>query len=188
MHQDELGEGRVQDTDLVMRIGQGDRRAMKELYERHQAGLFRFVRSRLGDAYEAADVMQETFLEVWKSATRFQGKSSVKTWLYGIARNKAVDRVRRAQRTSLRDTVDETVEDDSPSAQAVMEAASDAARVKACLEKLPEVQRNAVRLTFYEDLSYPEASEVEGVPVGTIKTRIFHAKKLLMRCLTRDGG
>ncbi|MAC79987.1 MAG: RNA polymerase [Rhodobacteraceae bacterium] len=176
----------MQDTDLVARIGQGDRRAMKELYERHQAGMFRFVQSRLGDAFEAADVMQETFLEVWRTATRFQGKSSVKTWLYGIARNKAVDRVRKAQRTSLRDTVDDTIADDSPSPQAVMEAANDAARVKACMDKLPDAQKNAIRLTFYEDLSYPEASEVEGVPVGTIKTRIFHAKKLLMRCLTRD--
>ncbi|WP_428925727.1 RNA polymerase sigma factor [Marinibacterium sp. SX1] len=177
----------MQDAELLTRIGQGDRAAMKVFYERHQAGLYRFIKLRLGDAFEAADVMQEAFLEVWKAAGRFRGQSSVKTWLYGIARNKAVDRVRKAQRVSLRDAPDDTLADDSPSAQAVMEAAADARKLKACLGKLPEVQQSAVRLAFYEDLSYPQAAEVEGVPVGTIKTRIHHAKKLLMRCLTREA-
>ena len=176
----------MQDVELIRRIGQGDRTAMKAFYERHQAGLFHFIRGRLGDAFEAADVMQEAFLEVWKAAERFRGQSSAKTWLYGIARNKAVDRVRKSARVTLRDSPDDTVADDGPSAQAVLEAASDAARVRHCLDKLPKVQLSAIRLTFFDDMSYPEAAEVEGVPVGTIKTRIFHAKKLLMRCLTRD--
>ncbi|MEM8728927.1 MAG: RNA polymerase sigma factor [Pseudomonadota bacterium] len=173
----------MQDAELVTRISQGDRQAMRQFYERHQAGLYHFVRGRLGDAFEASDVMQEAFLEVWKGASRFKGHSSAKTWLYGIARNKAVDRVRKSQRVTLKDNPDETLADDSPTPQAVMEAASDAARVKECMDKLPDVQRAAVRLAFYEDLSYPEAADVEGVPVGTIKTRIHHAKKLLLRCL-----
>ncbi|MBB96034.1 MAG: RNA polymerase [Rhodobacteraceae bacterium] len=175
----------MQDTELLALIGQGDRRAMKAFYERHQAGLYRFIKLKLGDAFEAADVMQEAFLEVWKAAGRFKGQSSVKTWLYGIARNKAVDRVRKAQRTTLRDNPDETLADDSPSAQAVMEASADAERLRDCMGKLPAVQLSAIRLAFFDDMSYPQAAEVEGVPVGTIKTRIHHAKKLLMHCLTR---
>ena len=149
------------DVELVRLIGNGDRRAMKQLYELHQAGLYRFVRTRLNDAFEASDVMQEAFLEVWRGAGRFKGQSSVKTWLYGIARNKAVDRIRRSQRLTLRDTPDETVADESPSPLAVIEAAGDAARVRACLAKLTTAQQSAVRLTFYDDLSYPEAAEVE---------------------------
>lgn len=175
----------MQDAELVKRIGQGDRLAMKAFYERHQAGLFHFIRGRLGDAFEASDVMQEAFLEVWKAADRFRGQSSAKTWLYGIARNKAVDRVRKSARTTLRDTPDETVADEGPTAQEVIEAAGDAAQVRACMDKLPAVQLSAIRLAFFDDMSYPEAAEVEGVPVGTIKTRIHHAKKLLMHCLTR---
>lgn len=175
----------MNDAELLERIGQGDRTAMKSLYERHQAPLYHFIRARLGDAFEAADVMQEAFLEVWRTASRYEGRSSVKTWIYGIARNKAVDRIRKSSRVMLRDTPDETVPDDSPSAQAVMEATGDASRLRICMAKLAEAQRTAIRLAFFDDLSYPEVAEVEGVPVGTIKTRIHHAKKLLMHCLTR---
>ncbi|MGR3563602.1 MAG: RNA polymerase sigma factor [Heliomarina sp.] len=173
------------DVDLVARIGRGDRIAMKELYERHQAGLYHFVRMKLGDAFEASDVMQDAFMEVWRRADRFKGQSSVKTWIYGIARNKAVDRIRRSTRMTLRETPDDTVPDETPSALAVIEATSDAVRLRACLEKLTAAQKSVVRLTFFEDLTYPEAAEVEGVPVGTVKTRIHHAKKLLMHCLTK---
>lgn len=178
----------MKDAELLAQVGRGDKIAMKALYDRHQAGLYRFIRSRIGDAFEAADVMQEAFLEVWRGSDRYQGNASVKTWIYGIARNKAVDRVRRGARVTLTDTPDETLPDDGPSALEVIEAASDAERLRVCLEKLAPAQKSAVRLAFYEDLSYPEVAEVEGVPVGTIKTRIHHAKKLLMRCLTRLTG
>ncbi|MEC7259649.1 MAG: RNA polymerase sigma factor [Pseudomonadota bacterium] len=174
------------DADLVDRIGRGDRAAMKAFYDRHQAGLHRFIRIRIGDAFEASDILQETFLEVWRNAQRFRGASAPRTWLYGIARNKAVDRLRRSSRTTLRDLPDDTIPDEAPSPLAVIEAASDAERLRACIGKLTPAQQSAVRLTFFEDLSYPEAAEVEGVPVGTIKTRIHHAKKLLMHCLTRN--
>lgn len=175
----------MQDADLLELIGRGDRAAMRLLYERHQAGLYNFICARLGDAFEAADVMQDAFLEVWRAADRFQGNSSVKTWLYGIARNKAVDRIRGSQRVTMVDRADETLADDSPSPLAVIEAAGDAARLRTCLEKLSPAQRSTVRLAFYEDLTYPEVAAVEGIPVGTVKTRIFHAKQALMRCLTR---
>lgn len=175
----------MQDKELLSLIARGDKAAMKALYQRHEASLYHFIRSRLGDAFEASDVMQEAFLEVWRSAARYRGQSSVKTWLFGIARNKSVDRIRKANRMTLRDTPDETIPDDSPSPLDVIEAASDTQRVQECLKKLPQVQLNAVRLAFFDDLTYPEAAEVEGVPVGTIKTRIFHAKKALMHCLAR---
>lgn len=178
----------MQDSELVARIGRGDRAAMKLLYERHQAGLFAFVRARLGDAFEAADVMQEAFLEVWRVAAGFRGQASVKTWLYGIARNKAVDRMRRAQRMTLRESPDETLPDESPEPSAVIEAARDAEKLRDCLGKLPPVQLSAVRLTFFEEMTCAEAAAIEGVPVGTVKTRIHHAKKLLMHCLGRGAG
>lgn len=172
------------DADLLGRIAAGDKAAMKALYERHSDALYHFVRGRLGDAFEAADVMQDTFVEVWRHADRWQGRSTVKTWIFGIARNKAVDRVRRAVRTEVREP-DDTLPDEDPTPEAIIAAASDAARVRACIGELGEAMRTAVRLAFFDDLSYPEIAEVEGVPLGTIKTRIHHAKKLLMRCITR---
>lgn len=174
----------MDDADLIRRVGTGDRQAMKTLYERHSDALFHFLRFRLGDNFEAADVMQEAFLEVWRSAARFEGRSSAKTWIFGIGRNKAIDRMRKGSRMVLGEP-DATIPDDSPNPEKVVESASDAARVRACLEKLSDAHRSAMRLAFYEDMPYGEIAEVEGVPVGTIKTRIHHAKQLLRRCLSR---
>jgi RNA polymerase sigma-70 factor (ECF subfamily) len=73
--------------------------------------------------------------------------------------------------------------DTAPDPEAVALAASDAERVRSCLSKLKPAHLTVIRLAFYEDMTYAEIAEVEGAPEGTIKTRIFHAKKLLMRCL-----
>jgi len=160
---------------------------MKALYDRHSGPLYHFLRGRIGDSFEAADAMQEAFLEVWRSASRFEGRSTVKTWLFGIARNKAVDRLRKTSRQVLAEP-DDTIPDDAPNPEDVIAASSDAARVRECIGKLSGPHQTGVRLAFFEDLSYPEVAEVEGVPVGTIKTRIHHAKKLLMRCITALTG
>lgn len=174
----------VQDKDLLGRIAGGDKSAMKALYERHSGPLFQFLRTRIGgDAFEAADVMQEAFIEVWRSAGRYEGRSSVKTWLFGIARNKAIDRIRKLSRTSVQEP-DEAVADDAPNPEEVITAASDAVQLRNCIDKLGGPHKSAIRLAFFDDLSYPEVAEVEGVPVGTIKTRIHKAKQLLMQCLT----
>jgi RNA polymerase sigma-70 factor, ECF subfamily len=177
------GDGGLEDAELLERVGTGDRVAMRSLYERHSDALYRFIRARTGDPFEAADVMQEAFLEVWRSAARFQGRSSVKTWIYGIGRNKAADRARRSRRVVVQEP-DPELPDDAPDPAAVIEAASDAARLRECIGGLGPNHRSAIQLAFYDDLSYPEIAVVEGVPLGTVKTRIHHAKQLLMRCLT----
>jgi RNA polymerase sigma-70 factor, ECF subfamily len=172
------------DRDLLMLIAKGDKGAMKRLYERHHGGLIAFVESRLRDPMEAFDVVQDTFLDVWRSAARHEGRSSVKTWIFSIARNKTIDRFRKLGReVPLEEDFDPP--DLTPNAEAVIEAASDAAQVRACVEKLGPAQARAVKLAFYEDLGYAEIAELEQVPEGTIKTRIHHAKKLLMQCLAK---
>lgn len=172
----------VPDTELVLQIADGQKSALREIYDRYSRALGLFAKSWLHDPYEASDVVQETMLELWRSADRFKGKSSVKTWLFSIARNKAVDRNRRGSRTVLQDEEPDLV-DENPDPQAVAEAFQDAERVRACVESLSPSQRAAIHLAFYEDLSYPEIAALEKRPVGTIKTRIMHAKTLLMRCL-----
>ena len=156
---------------------------MKALYERHSDPLHRFLQSRLRDPFEAADVMQETFLEVWRSAARFEGRSSVRTWIFGIGRNKAVDRIRRGSREVVTEP-DDSLPDQSPDPEAVAVAASDAARLRGCIGRLGPSHRAAIQLAYFQDLPYAEIAAVEGVPVGTVKTRIMHAKRLLMHCLT----
>ncbi len=175
------------DADLIPRIAAGEKPAMKLLYERHSEALYRFLQARMRDRFEAADVMQEAFLEVWRGAARFEGRSSVRTWIYGIARNRSVDRLRRSHRETPSEP-DETIPDEAPDPEAIAVAASDAARVRGCLEELSGAHRTAVELAFFQELAYREIAEIEGVPTGTVKTRILHAKQLLKRCLSAVTG
>lgn len=173
----------MDDSDLLRRVGAGDRAALKALYERHSDPLYRFLRYRLRDPFEAADIVQDVFVEVWRAASRFEGRSAGRTWIFGIARNKAIDRMRRGSREVTDPDPDTGIADDAPDPEAVAVAASDAARLRDCIGRLSETHRSAIHLAFYEELPYGEIAAVEGVPVGTIKSRILHAKRLLMHCL-----
>lgn len=174
----------MDDIDLVKQIGSGDKRAMHALYLRYNEAVYAFVASRSGNSDLASDCVHDTMLDVWRSASSFAGKSSVKTWLFSIARNKLVDALRKRGKLSYVEEVPEH-EDTAPNPEAAAIAAAESARLHRCLEGLSGPQQAAIRLAFLEDLSYPEVAEVEAVPVGTIKTRIYHAKQALMRCLER---
>lgn len=170
------------DAALLERIAHGEKAALRSLYERHRGPLIAFLRSKCGDAELAADAAQDAMIEVWTSASKFSGRSSPKTWLFAIARNKLVDRLRKDARLSVVEEPPEMV-DDAPDPTVVIARAQDAKRVRACLANLSESHRSVIELAFFHELKYEEIAEVEGAPLGTIKTRIYHAKKLLMRCL-----
>lgn len=173
----------MDDTDLLRRVGASDREALKALYERHSDALHRFLRYRLRDPFDAGDVVQDVFLEIWRTAARFEGRSSARTWIFGIARNKAVDRMRRRGREVTAPEPDTGIADDAPDPEAVAVAASDAVRLRGCIAGLSDIHRSAIHLAFYEELPYAEIAAIEGVPVGTVKSRIMHAKRLLLHCL-----
>jgi len=174
----------MDDRVLIKRIGSGDRAAMRVLYDRYNGPLYAFLVSRCQNPEVSSDCVQDTMLDVMRAASRFSGKSSVKTWLFAIARNKLVDALRKRGKLSFVEEVPDT-EDDMPNPEAAAIAADDRDRLRGCIGKLSETHRIAIRLAFLEDLTYTEIAEIEEVPVGTIKTRIFHAKQALMRCLER---
>lgn len=168
---------------LLIRIADGDKQALAALYRLLEKPVFRFIRSRLNDPFEASDILHDVFMEVWRSAGRFEGRSKVQTWIFGIAYRKVIDAHRKRGRTDLVDEfADET--DDSPDAEACLAAGQEAEHVRHCIGQLKDDHRSAITLAFYEDMTYAEIAEVAGVPEGTIKTRIFHAKKLLLHCLS----
>ncbi|MEL6608823.1 MAG: RNA polymerase sigma factor [Pseudomonadota bacterium] len=171
------------DKDLIAGIVQGDKAAMRALFLRHHAGLVAFLIGRGADRSEVDDVVQDAMLDVWRSASAFAGRSSVKTWVYTIARNKLIDRQRKGRGVSYVDEVPD-VADTDPDPECALAASQEAGRVRACLDGLSPPQRSVIRLAFFEDLTYGEIAEVEAVPVGTIKTRVYHAKQLLLRCLS----
>jgi len=105
-------------------------------------------------------------------------------WIFSIARNKSIDKNRKGSRLSYTDEMPETETEDTSPIDA-LEASQDAVLLKSCIAELSETHRRMIHLAFYEDLSYREIAEIEGCPVGTVKTRILHAKKLLMRSLAQ---
>lgn len=172
------------DRALLARVAVGDMKAMRALYDRQSNAIYRFARLRLSDQFEVADIVHETMLSAWRSAGSFEGRSSVRSWLLRLARNKIVDHIRKQSRVALAEP-DETTASGEPDAEAVISATQDAERVRACVNRLPNGQRAVIQLAFFEELTYAEVAEIEDIPEGTVKTRIYHAKKLLMRCLSR---
>lgn len=167
---------------LLSQIATGDKGAFTAFYRDLEKPVFRFIRSKLNDPHEAGDILHEVFMEVWRSAGKFEGRSSVKTWLFGIAYRKTMDSFRKKGRLDFTDEPPEQV-DEGPDAAACLAASQEAAHVRACLEELKPPHRAAVQMAFFEDMTYGDIAEVQEVPEGTIKTRVFHAKKLLLRCL-----
>jgi RNA polymerase sigma factor, sigma-70 family len=176
---------RAEDLVLLTRITNGEQEAMKLLYNRYSGAVYQFAKSWLGDPHEASDIMHETMLNVWRNAARFEQRSSVKSWIFSIARNKAIDRNRKAVRLTYTE-IDTEIPDDTPNAQDIVNAMQDAVQVRECISKLSDAHRSAIHLAFFEDLPYGEIAKIEGCPVGTVKTRILHAKKLLMRCVMNN--
>lgn len=133
------------DTFLLPRVAEGDVKAMKALYMAHAGAVTRFVRSRVHDEAEVADIVQDTMLTVWYAAAGFQGRSSLLSWILSMARNKTVDHIRKQARITL-SAPDEEIADSDP--EAALGAVQDAARLRACVEALPERQRAVVHLAY----------------------------------------
>lgn len=167
---------------LIDRMSRRDMAGFEAFYRAMEKPLFRFLASRLNDPFQCADLLHEVFLDVWNGAGRFEGRSAVKSWVFGIAYRKVIDHLRRQGRFTTDADVPEQ-QDDSPDALSCLAAAEDAGHVRACLGGLKPDHRAAIELTFFEDMGYRDVAEVLQVPEGTVKTRVFHAKKLLMHCL-----
>lgn len=168
---------------LIEAIARKDRSAFGQFYRALERPLFRFVQVKLNDPFRSADIVHEVFLEIWRNAGAFQKKSSVRTWVFSIAYRKVVDIFRREGRLSYQQDLPEQV-DDSPDPVAALTAAQNAEAVRGCLDGLKPEHRLAIELTFYEDMGYRDIASITGVPEGTVKSRVFHAKQLLMRCLS----
>lgn len=167
----------MEDAKLVERVGRGDADAFRELYTRYADRVFRYALTLLRDCHLAEDVVQETMIAVWTGASRFEGRSQVSTWLFGIARHHAY-RVFRSEAKGERIPVEE----DEPDPATAVERE---VRVQRAVAELPPEQREVVFLAFYAGLPYEEIARVQGVPEGTVKSRMFHAKKRLAEVLRR---
>ncbi len=164
------------DRALMARTAEGDESAFRMLYERLAERVFRYAFTLLHNHHLAEEVAQETMVIVWKQAGTFEGRSKVSTWVFGIARFRALDLLRKEKRGAR---VPEAVliePDPAP-------ATHDRERALRAIKTLPEEQREVVFLTFYEGLSYGEIAGMLGIPEGTVKSRMFYARRALAEAL-----
>ncbi len=170
-------------ADLLRRMATGSEAALREFYQAFHGRVYAFALRRLRNPADAAEVLNEVMLEAWRSAARFEGRSQVLTWVLGIAHHKIIDNLRRQKSHLLNELDPEMADDDGPTALDAIAGTQDAAQLRRCLEDLSDAHRLIVHLAFFEDLPYEEIARIADCPVGTVKTRMFHARRLLKRCL-----
>jgi RNA polymerase sigma-70 factor, ECF subfamily len=175
------------DHVLIASIATGDKHAMVLLFMRHNVRIHRFVARLTGNASLADDVVSDVFLDVWRGATDFRGRSSVSTWLLGIARHKAMTALRRQKEAALDQGVAAAIADDGDDPEAAAHQASRGAVIRRCLMRLPPALREVIDLIYYHEMSVTEVAEIVGIPPGTVKTRMFHARTRLHEMLQGAG-
>ena len=162
------------DRALMARIAEGDASSLGALYDRHNPVAFRVALSIVRDHDRAEDVVQEAFLSVWlKGGSYTPGRGSVRSWLIGIVRNRAIDTL-RGRRTS--DVDDEatllSLRDTGPSVVDQVVAKLEGETIRTALRKLSRQQRQAIAIAYYESRSRVEIATITGLPLGTVNGRI----------------
>ena len=188
------------DAGLLERVAGGDQGAFEVLYHRYHRRLFGYLLRVLRRPALIEEVLDDVMLAVWQGAHRFDGRSRASTWILGIAHHKALKALERARRESERDggepseTLDQAPAPPGAGARTAALGPERAAarselrrRLQSAMEVLSPVQRAVVELTFFYGYSYPEIAEIVGCPVGTVKTRMFHARRLLKERLPDLG-
>ncbi len=173
------------DDELLRRTARKDMRAYGELIERHLNRGVRVAERMLGNRQDAEDVMQEACLKIWAQAPRWKPQAKFSTWLYRVVLNACFDRKRRY----APDTTDEmdNILDMQPIVEDRMIEEQRSARVKTALQRLPDRQRAAVVLNYYEEMSNQEAAASMEIGLGAYQQLLFRAKRKLKELLVEEG-
>ncbi len=178
--------------ELVRRLRSGELAAVGEAYDAHHEHVRRFARRLVGDEDAAEDLVQETFLTLPKAISRFEGRSALRTFLVSICVNHSRHHVRSAarRRSAMNRASDEPIAPGHSSSSAhpdrELERRQMAQILNRCLDKLSHDHRAAFVLCEVDDYTSLKAAEVLGVPEGTVRTRLMHAKKKLRTLLEKE--
>jgi RNA polymerase sigma factor (sigma-70 family) len=176
-------EPAVSEQQIIRRIARGDREALADLYARYQRTLFTYLLQLTPDHGLAEEILQDTLVAVWKSAGNFEGRSSVQTWLIGIARRQAHNTLRQrklppADETELAALASNEAE---PETLALATLACD--ELADAFRQLAPLHREVLVLIFVQELSYQETATILDIPVGTVKSRLSNARRSLRALL-----
>ncbi|HEX3339151.1 MAG TPA: sigma-70 family RNA polymerase sigma factor [Pseudolabrys sp.] len=175
------------DEVLISRIAGGDRLAMQVLYARHHVRVYRFVLRLVRNEATAEDLISEVFLDVWRQAGKFEGRSAVSTWMLSIARFKALSALRRRPEEELDDEKAEQIEDHADDPETALAKKDKGSALRQCLARLSADHREIIDLVYYHEKSVEEVAEIVGIPEATVKTRMFYARKKLSELLKEQG-
>lgn len=170
------------DADLVRRFLAGDEDAAARLLERHQGAVYSLLLRMLGSAADAEDAAQDAFLKAFRALEGYDPARPLRSWLFKIAHNTALDRLRsRGERVSLDDgdMPEPAAEEATP--EELAERAIDGALVERLVAALPPLYREVLLLRFTEGLEVAEIAGVLGMPVGTVKIRLFRAREMMRK-------
>jgi RNA polymerase sigma-70 factor (ECF subfamily) len=158
------------DARLVVRIHTGDEQAMAQLYDRYSSIVYSVALRVLGDTGGAEDVVQDVFMQLWRNPAAFDSsRGSLPAWLAVIARNRAIDVIRKRR---PEDDIAETIVSVEPDLAGEAERARAIDKVRGTLGAMPAPQRDALEMAFFQGLTHSEIAAKTGEPLGTIKTRI----------------
>jgi RNA polymerase sigma-70 factor, ECF subfamily len=179
------------DEDLMALVRRGEARAFEVIYDRHCGVAFSLAYRMCGTRSAAEDVVQESFLSLWRSGARYdRTRGSVRTWVLGIVHNRAIDSLRRSVNHDRRRASDEGIEErfEAPEHTEVEVARRDEGReIRAALDELPEEQSRVIELAFYGGYTHTEIAAMLDAPVGTIKGRMRLGMEKMRRTLEGAG-
>lgn len=177
------------DAELVTRLASGDAEALGDAYERHGAIVFGVSVQLLGDHQLAEECTQDVFMTLWREAGKFDASRGTRlsTWLYAVARNRAITLDRRRRARPATPVADVPMVDTAPDPADLVLGSDEQERVVAALAELPDEQLEVVRLAYFEGLSQGAIADRLDVPLGTVKGRARLALDRLRRSLDRSA-
>ncbi len=173
----------VDDKQLLKDIAAGNRQALSELYTRYQRSLFNYLLQLTSDYGLAEELLQDTLVAVWKSACTFEERSSVQTWLIGIARRQAHNTLRQRKLPLAYDSEVEAMAASEQESGDFTLATIAREELAEAFQQLAPIHREILALIFVQELSYAETATILGVPVGTVKSRLSNARRALRSLL-----
>jgi RNA polymerase sigma-70 factor (ECF subfamily) len=177
----------VSDATLIAQIAEGNKLAMRALFARHHVKVYRFALRIVRDNALAEDVVSEAFFEAWQHAGRYEGRSSVSTWLLGITRHKALTACNRRPTESIDDEMAQNVVDATANPEADLDRQDTSAVIRRCIASLSPEHAEILDLVYYQEKSIKEIVEILGIPENTVKTRMFYARKRLGALVAAEG-
>jgi RNA polymerase sigma-70 factor (ECF subfamily) len=180
-------EQSASDELLLKYVAEGDKAAMHIMFARHRTRVLRFIRRTIRNPCIAEDLANQVFLDVWRTANRFENRARVSTWLLSIARFKAINSLRERTHENIDQDDVRGIADPGDTPDVALDRKQTKGILRACIAKLSPAHREIIDMVYDRENSAAEVSEMLDIPLATVKSRMFYARKQLARMLVSAG-